>query len=122
MILGDYIRYFSFRNPYKLQYIHMIIMFKDFIDLKVFLLNLKIDENCIPSPNLKCCIFGHVPPINLIELIKNLKWEKLSDGFKYKEIDGICKRCRTLLILYQYPQWKNDVFSIVDCREKMVSW
>lgn len=97
-------------------------MFKDFIDLKFFLYLLSLDEGCRKPSSLKCSVLGHVATEKHKKWLNLLRWEQLRDGFKYKETESVCKRCRSKLILFQYPKWPNQVFSIIDCREKMVSW
>jgi endonuclease III-like uncharacterized protein len=91
---------------------------RSLIDLKFFLYSLELEE-CITPSNFKCRLLGHELSKTVKDNIKNLKWwNELSDGFKFKEMNGICKRCGSAILLYQYPQWPQHVFAVKRCSEK----
>ena len=102
--------------------IHVIIMnhmLKSLIDLKFFLYSLELEEGCTPH-NFKCRLLGHEPTKAVKNNIKSLEWRSLSDGFRFKEMDGvICTRCGSVISLYQYPPWPQHVFAVKRCLEKI---
>ena len=94
-------------------------MLKSLIDLKFFLYSLELEEGCSTPRNFKCRLLGHEPSKSIKDNIKSLEWRSLSDGFKFKEMEGVvCKRCSSIISLYQYPQWPQHVFAVKKCSER----
>jgi len=93
-------------------------MLKSLIDLKFFLHYLELEEGCTKPSNFKCILLGHEPLKSVKDNIKTLEWKSLSDGFRFKEMEGVCKRCGSVISLYQYPLWPQHVFAVKRCREK----
>jgi hypothetical protein len=94
-------------------------MLKSFIDLKFFLYSLELEEGCTKPHNFKCRLLGHESTKAVKDNMESSEWKSLLDGFKFKEVEGVCKRCGSVISLYQYPQWPQHVFAVKRCKEKI---
>lgn len=76
---------------------------------------LYLQEMLTDPINLKCTIFGHdIDKKKHLEIFNHIDWQKLSDGFLYKESHDTCYRCDCKLNIYMYPKYPKKLFAQKD--------
>ena len=82
----------------------------EFIDLQSFYMTLNIEEMLCANYNTVCNFRGHkVDKKAAFQELHQLPWATLPDGFRYKELNSFCERCKSNLMLYLYPNWPTEV-------------
>lgn len=89
----------------------------DLIELQTFFMVLKIEEMLCPNYNVQCNFRGHkFDKKTAFQELHLMDWSELPDGFKYKEIDSFCERCKSNLSLFLYPHWPSRVIPLKRCQ------